>query len=380
MLREIVVCSLEAWDEIWRRNQFFADALLRRNPELRILFIEPPTDPLHALQSKTMPKLPRFSSIRSDRRLHAFRPIKPLPRRAGSFSDRALQRQVIFALRSLHYKRPVLWLNDPTYAPLITKLRAPAVYDITDDWLLAPFTFRELNRLRSLEDEIFEQADEIVVCSPDLLRSRGSRRSVTLVGNGVDADHFRRMQKRPHDLPSSPVAVYVGSLHDSRIDVDLVLELARTVPNLAVALVGPNSLETSSRARLANAPGIHLLGPRAYRDVPGYLQHADVVIVPHRVSPFTESLDPIKAYECIAVGTPTVATPVAGFRELAGILSVVPPASFIDAVIAALRAPRRDAGAIESVSWEERARAFEEVLVRAEQANKSSSNPARQKR
>ena len=50
--------------------------------------------------------------------------------------------------------------------------------------------------------------------------------------------------------------------------------------------------------------------------MPGYLQHADVVIVPHVVSPFTESLDPIKAYECLAVGRPTVATPVPGFREL----------------------------------------------------------------
>ncbi len=54
-------------------------------------------------------------------------------------------------------------------------------------------------------------------------------------------------------------------------------------------------------------------GPTA--DVPAYLQHADVVIVPHLVSPFTESLDPIKAHECLAIDTPTVATPVPGFRE-----------------------------------------------------------------
>ena len=48
-------------------------------------------------------------------------------------------------------------------------------------------------------------------------------------------------------------------------------------------------------------PNVHLLGARPYEDVPAYLQHADVVIVPHRVSPFTESLDPIKAYECLAI-------------------------------------------------------------------------------
>ena len=45
-----------------------------------------------------------------------------------------------------------------------------------------------------------------------------------------------------------------------------------------------------------------------YEVVPSYLQHADVISIPHVVSPFTESLDPIKARECVAVGTPTVAT------------------------------------------------------------------------
>lgn len=48
-LRELVVCSLEPWDEIWRRNQYLLDGLLRRNPELRILLIEPAADPLHSL-------------------------------------------------------------------------------------------------------------------------------------------------------------------------------------------------------------------------------------------------------------------------------------------------------------------------------------------
>ena len=43
---------------------------------------------------------------------------------------------------------------------------------------------------------------------------------------------------------------------------------------------------------------------------------ADVIIVPHLRTPFTESLDPIKAYECRAVGRPVVATDVAGFRDL----------------------------------------------------------------
>ena len=41
-LREPAVCSLEGLNDVWRRNQFFVGALLRRNPELRVLYVEPP--------------------------------------------------------------------------------------------------------------------------------------------------------------------------------------------------------------------------------------------------------------------------------------------------------------------------------------------------
>jgi glycosyltransferase involved in cell wall biosynthesis len=58
-----------------------------------------------------------------------------------------------------------------------------------------------------------------------------------------------------------------------------------------------------------------LLGSRSPQDLVGYLQHAEVLLVPHIVDAFTESLDPIKLYEYQAVGRPVVSTGVAGFRD-----------------------------------------------------------------
>ena len=46
-----------------------------------------------------------------------------------------------------------------------------------------------------------------------------------------------------------------------------------------------------------------------------YLQHADVLVVPHLVNAFTDSLDPIKLYEYQAVDKPVISTPV---RRLQG--------------------------------------------------------------
>ena len=362
---ELVVCSLESWDEVWRRNQFFVDALLRRDPALRVLFVEPPADALFDIASGRRPALPRLAQPRGDGRLQALRPLKLAPRRLGSLSDLALQRSVIRVARRLGFARPTLWLNDVTYAPLIERTGWPTLYDVTDDWLLAPFPPREIARLRRLDCLALERAQEVVVCSPALAASRGERRAVTLVPNGVDSEHFRRPRLRPSDLPPAPTGVYVGTLHEARLDVELVLELARALPALAVVLVGPDALSADNRRRLSDQANVHLLGVRRYAEVPAYLQHADVLLVPHLVTPFTDSLDPIKAQECLAVDTPTVATPVAGFRELGERFEVVSRESFVGAVEASLAAPPRVRVAIAPISWDQRAEAFALALARA---------------
>lgn len=364
MLRELVVCSLEEWDEVWRRNQFFVDGLLRRHPELRVLYVEPPADPLHDLRRRRRLRAPRLRTLGEGGRLRAFRPLKPLPRAGGPLADASLRLQTLTAAKLLGLLRPVLWLNDVTYAPLIDSTGWPTVYDVTDDWLLAPASAREHARLARLEELALADAAEVVVCSPALARSRGSAREVTLIPNAVDVEHFRRPAPRPFDLPPAPVAVYVGSLHNSRIDVDLVAELARAEPTLAVVLVGPDSFSHASRALLDGLANVHLLGARPYDDVPAYLQHADVLVVPHRVDAFTESLDPIKAYEALAVARPVVATPVAGFRDLGGPVTVAERGRFVDAVRTALAAGPAPESAVSVPSWDERVEAFGAVLDR----------------
>jgi glycosyltransferase involved in cell wall biosynthesis len=365
-LTDLVVCSLEPWDEVWRRNQFFMDFLLRRNQSLRVLYVEPPADPLFDLASHRRPEMPRVRQVGPGRRVRALRPLKPLPRRAGDLADEALRRQVLLAGRRMGLAHPVLWLNDLTYAPLIRSTGWPTLYDVTDDWLLAPFTPREIDRLRRLEGLALETANEVVVCSPGLAASRGAARTVALIPNGVDTEHFRTPRPRPPDFPARrPVAVYVGTLHESRLDVELLADLAGDCPELEIVLVGPDSLETTSRRRLRAYANLHLIGPRPYVDVPGYLQHADVVIVPHLVTPFTESLDPIKAYECLTSDTPTVATPVAGFREHPAELRVVEPAEFVATVRATLSEPIPTPRTTFPPSWDDRAAEFERALWRA---------------
>jgi teichuronic acid biosynthesis glycosyltransferase TuaH len=133
------------------------------------------------------------------------------------------------------------------------------------------------------------------------------------------------------------VAVYVGTLHADRLDVDLCVRTAGALDGVAtVVLVGPNALAEGD-TRVLREAGVVLLGAKPHEQVPAYLQHADVLLVPHVVTPFTDSLDPLKLYEYQAVARPVVATPVAGFRDSDDThTTVAGDSTFADAVADAL--------------------------------------------
>ena len=110
-----------------------------------------------------------------------------------------------------------------------------------------------------------------------------------------------------------------------------------------------------------------MLGARLHTEVIGYLQHADVLVVPHTVTLFTDSLDPIKLYEYAAVGRPVVSTPVAGFRNADDPRVRVAAASdFPPAVAAALPAASRfpDGADTPTSTWDDRAAAMRIIIDR----------------
>lgn len=373
---DIVLLSLEPWDEVWRRNQYLVAGLLRTRPRLRVLFVEPAADPLHRLISGGRPRrgqglraAPALSGVESGR-LWLYQPTKWLPRRIDAHADRRSAQGVVRASRRLRMQRPTLWVNDPGGAAVLALTSWPSLYDITDDWLAANRPPREHERLVHDEARLFSQCEEVTVCSTGLAQSKGALRPVTLVTNAVDVARYRAPTSRPTDLPEGRVALYLGTLHRDRLDLDLCVETARTLAGVAtLVFVGPVALDPKERDRLVSA-GAALLGARPFTRVPGYLQHADVLVVPHVVDAFTDSLDPLKLYEYRAVGRPVVATPVAGFRASTDVLiDSVAAERFPAAVLQALASPAATSNAPPSAdipTWESQVALMAEVIDRAQ--------------
>lgn len=368
--QRIVVASLEDWDEVWRRNQYLIDSMLHDDPTLEILFVEPPADPIHALRTGRPARPGRGLRVVDGYggRLRTLQPTKLLPRRFGATADAQLARSVRAAVRRLGWNSPTLWINDPDWLPLLISSGWPCVYDITDDWVLADRGNREHDRLVFADAQLLERAGEVVVCSPSLALSKGQVREVTLIRNAVDVARYRQSRERPADVPESAFALYAGTLHEDRLDVDLVLSTAEKLGESggSLVLVGPNVLTAHNTARLAASPNVVVLGARPKDSIPAYLQHSHALVVPHIVDDFTDSLDPLKLYEYLAVGRPIVSTPVAGFRELAQSSHFVvgEGSTFVDAVVDAVLEWRPSIERTDVPEWPGRAREMRSVIDR----------------
>ena len=172
---------------------------------------------------------------------------------------------------------------------------------------------------RSLEDHV-------KACAP---------KRMAYLPNGVNYAHFasseRAVPGEYMDIPR-PMVLYVGAM-DRWFDFRLMNETASRLPSVSFVFIGPEEL---ARQRLQQRPNVHILGRRSYTDLPPYMHHADVGIIPfdmERHAELVKSIHPLKLYEYLACGLPVVAIE---WRELTHLKSPAVLCRGTDAFILAL--------------------------------------------
>jgi teichuronic acid biosynthesis glycosyltransferase TuaH len=372
----ILFFSLEKWDEVWRRNQFICSYLLDRHPNMSILWVNPPVDAAndHDVISHT---LSGAKPVASRQRLWTVDLVKPLPNVVGRWlNEFCYLRKIQSALCELRFLAPIVWINDQNMAPVIRALRlSPRVYDITDDWTAAGLTARQKALVVENDRWLLENASHVVVCSRRLYELKSAAKSLHLIPNGVECRKYQpdvlASLHRPQELASlsGPIVGYTGTLHEDRLDTELICQLAARLPAINFVFVGPNCLESRADARLKKFENVKLLGQRTYSRLPEYMASFDICIVPHKVTAFTDSLDPLKLYEYFATGKPVVSTPCAGFRDFPELVQLCSDASQMAARISATLSSVEDSHLVESRlsyaernCWERRITAIETLV------------------
>jgi glycosyltransferase involved in cell wall biosynthesis len=232
-------------------------------------------------------------------------------------------------------------------------------YFAWDDWSAHPAFEKWWPRYDDAYARLRDRDVRIAAVSEPLrARIAGDDRGV-VVPNAVDPREWTIPGSPPPALASTdpPRIVYVGAL-DTRLDVDAVAATARRFPNGTVVLVGPVA-DPAHVAPLREFANVVFAGPQARADVVATVYAADACMIPHRRSPLTETMSPLKLYEYLAGGRPVAATdlaPMRGVDESVQLVAADEP--FEDGVARALmRGPMSEAarlGFIRRNSWEDR--------------------------
>ena len=225
-------------------------------------------------------------------------------------NKRLLLKDINKAIAQQGFDHIILWISLPTAVDMVGSLNEQAsIYYCGDDF--AGLDGVDHATVAPMERELAQKVDLILVVSKILARKFTNPNTIILP-HGVDYRLFSTPAQRPADLPEDgPIAGFYGSI-SPWLDIDLLAQSAIAMPSWQFVFIGDIKTDISSLQAL---PNVHFLGPRPHHQLPSYVQHWNVAMLPFRNNRQIEACNPLKLREYLASGTPIAATAFPAVRE-----------------------------------------------------------------
>ena len=274
-------------------------------------------------------------------------------------------------LRKLGCRKIVLYLWRPEFSGALGASHAFSVFHIDDDYAFQP----TLPPPDPHEVRLIHRVGLVVVASPGLMDRKGRLNPNTLfLPNGVDFANYAKVRPCPNDLAviARPRLGYAGFLKP-QLDWGLLLAVAQYRPDWSLVLVGganPVLENDPSFQALRRQANVAFLGHRPTVDLPAYVQHFDVCLMPYQRTEYTDCIYPLKLHEYLAAGRPVVATPIRSLLEFSAVVRLANgPMEWVEACERALAAPADHAarsGAVATAREHDWSRLTETLALRIE--------------
>lgn len=295
---DIICFSHLRWNFVYQRPQHL---LSRFSKEQRIFFIEEPifdtTFDYNYIEEK-------------DTNIWIV-----VPHLTPSSSTEEVNQKQKNQLHSLIYTKSIdhyiLWYYSPmalSYGEYLSP--KIIVYDCMDE--LSAFKFAS-PKLKYYEDKLLQKADIVFTGGHSLFEAKKHKHHhIFSFPSSIDKQHFiaaRNKKEEPQDQKSIPYPRlgFYGVL-DERIDLELIDKMAVMRPEWQFIFIGPIvKIDPDSLPKRNN---IYYLGMKDYQDLPSYLAHWDIALMPFALNESTKFISPTKTPEYLAGGKPVISTAI----------------------------------------------------------------------
>ncbi|MCF8332345.1 MAG: glycosyltransferase [Bacteroidales bacterium] len=330
--KDIIIVSIQPWDiKIGSNCKNIAEVLANNN---RVLYVNVPLDRKTKATKKDQPEIRKRINIVKGKAKALYQinnnlwnlyprfmaesinwiKFKSLYNFFNKRNNRFFADEIKQAAKDLGFKNFILFNDSLMFTGFYLKeLLQPGVfiYYIRDNLITQPY-FRKHGK--EMEPQLIKKADAVVSNSIYLANyAKKYNNDSFMVGQGCDVSLFNDDQGKmelPEDMKNipSPVIGYVGALTSKRLDIDVILHIAKSRKDWNIVLVGPED-EHFKASELHHLSNVHLLGSRPGEDLPKYIKGFDVCINPQRVNDLTIGNYPRKIDEYLSMGKPVLATP-----------------------------------------------------------------------
>ncbi|AKP54210.1 UDP-galactopyranose mutase [Cyclobacterium amurskyense] len=235
----------------------------------------------------------------------------------SNWNDRRLAKSISKALKELH-EEAFIYFN--SFNPLyLTKL--------PNSFKPNAFVYQSRDNIRALEPylrkhgarkeiEAVQSADLSLVTSRMLQKDLEalSGKKVAYFPNAADFELFKSAYELELNVPKDlknipkPIIGYTGNICH-RLDYDLIKTVCEANPDKSMVMVGPRNHQGHTDINLDEIPNLYFTGPKKIEQLPQYLAHFQLLILPFLCNEVTKSIYPLKINEYLASGKPIVATP-----------------------------------------------------------------------
>jgi glycosyltransferase involved in cell wall biosynthesis len=175
-----------------------------------------------------------------------------------------------------------------------------------------------IHELQSFYDNLSKYKPTLILASSkklmqDLVDDSQPKKKLLLSENAVNVEDFNYTEVEPV-VPSEiqkilslgrPVVGYYGALAPW-LNADMMNSIAKKRSDLSFVYLGPDY--GNGMKKFKHLPNTYFLGPKDYRLLPGYALRFDCAIIPFQYGNIAKATSPVKLFEYMAMGLPTVGT------------------------------------------------------------------------